>query len=125
MPDPSKKGCYISITGLELRHWWHFPRFAWHAMRSMAQARAADGNISATARTINGVNHTMTVWENETAMRRFLYRGAHRQAIAAFPAIADGKTFGFHADAPPGWDEVPHLLSEQGRDYTPPAKGDA
>ncbi|MEM9320912.1 MAG: hypothetical protein AAGA70_18195 [Pseudomonadota bacterium] len=72
----------------------------------MAQAKASDGNISADARTINGIHHTVTVWENEHAMRRFLYRGAHRQAIKAFPSFATGKTVGFLADAPPRWDQV-------------------
>ena len=64
-----------------------------------------------------GYQHTLTVWESERAMRRFLYQGAHKQAIKAFPDIATGKTFGFETDRVPSWDEVPTLWAEHGREY--------
>ena len=83
----------------------------------MLQAKRSDGNILAEARTINGVHHTLTVWESEEAMRRFLYRGAHRHAIKAFPSIASGKTFGFVTDAPPRWDQVHEIWLAWGKDY--------
>ena len=83
----------------------------------MSQAKRADGIISADARTINGVHHTLTVWESETAMRRFLYRAAHRKAIKAFPEFASGKTFGFLTNEPPGWDQVHEIWTNRGREY--------
>jgi len=111
---------YVSITGLELKRWHHGLRFFWHALRSMRQARRADGILSAEAKTIQGVHHTRTVWKSEADMRRFLYRGAHRQAIRAFPDIAIGKTFGFVTPKVPDWDEVHVLWRERGRDYVVP-----
>ena len=62
---------YVSITGLQVRRAWHIPVFWVHAMRSMAQARAASGNISAEARTIKGVHHTRSVWTDRDAMRAY------------------------------------------------------
>ena len=111
------KTVYVSITGLELKSWRHIFRFGWHTMRSFQQAKKAEGNISAALNSINRVKHTRTVWENEAAMRAFAYSGAHRKAIAAFPAIATGKTFGYETEAVPDWDEVHDLWRKRGKDY--------
>ena len=108
---------YVSITGLRVKSIWQELRFWHHALASMAQAKRSDGIISADARTINGIRHTLTVWETETAMRRFLYRGAHRRAIRVFPAIAAGKTFGYVTGEPPDWDQVHEIWLEHGKDY--------
>jgi hypothetical protein len=75
------------------------------------------GNVKAEARTIDGVHHTLTVWESRAAMQGFLYAGAHKRAIAAFGAIATGKTFGFAADRVPSWEEVPEIWRTRGREY--------
>ena len=83
----------------------------------MRQARQAPGNLQATAKTIAGVHHTLSVWESKSAMRAFLYAEAHKRAIEAFPIIATGKTFGFESRQVPTWDEVHRLWQEHGRDY--------
>ena len=108
---------YISITGLRLKGPWHALRFWRYAIPAMRQAKQAPGNLQATAKTIAGVHHTLSVWESKAAMRAFLYAGAHKQAIKAFPIIATGKTFGFESDHVPDWDEVHRLWHEHGRDY--------
>ncbi len=58
---------YVSITGLRLNHWRHWPRFAWHASRSMKQARAAEGCLSAEARSIGGMFYTVGLWQGADA----------------------------------------------------------
>ena len=121
MTAGSDRPVYVSITGLRRKRPWHVLRFYWHAVPSLRQARRARGNLHAAVRTMAGVHHTLTVWESEAAMRAFLYAGAHRRAIAAFPAIATGKTFGYESDTVPDWDEVHALWSERGRDYHPSA----
>ncbi len=75
---------YVSITGLQLRSPFYAPAFWWHAVRSMRQAYAAPGLISAQARKIRGVHHTVTLWDNEAAMRAYLVTGAHLGAMKAF-----------------------------------------
>jgi hypothetical protein len=112
LPDPH----YISITGLRLKGIFSAPRFWWHALRSMAQARSAPGNISADARNIDGVQHTLTVWTDEAAMRAYLVRGAHLQAMRAFHSIATGKTIGFTSSAIPTWAEARTIWEERGRE---------
>lgn len=115
---PSRQTVYVSITGLTLKGPFHVFRFWWHAVLSMRQAKAAAGNISADAQTINGVHHTLTVWESERAMRCFLYQGAHGKAIRAFGSIATGKTFGFETDQVPQWSDVHALWRERGKAYS-------
>ena len=106
---------YISITGLKLNGPLSAPRFWWHALRSMAQAQRAAGNISANARIIDGIHHTVTVWTDKAAMRAYLVAGAHRQAMKAFRGIATGAVLGFEAEAAPEWCDVHELWRTRGR----------
>ena len=105
---------YVSITGLRLKSVLHAPRFWWLAAGAMAQARSAPGNLRADARTINGVHHTLSVWSDEAAMRRYLGAGAHRRAMRAFRAMADGKTCGYLAESAPDWSEVHAIWQQRG-----------
>lgn len=107
---------YISITGLRLKDRRHTMRFWWHAVRSMAQARRAAGNLSAETRTIDGVRHTLSIWVDEQAMRAFLVSGAHRDAMTVFQAIATGRTLGFTTRQPPDWEAAHQLWLSQARE---------
>ena len=107
---------YVSITGLKIKRVWHVPIFWSHALKSMAQAKAAAGNISADARTINGVHHTLSVWTARDAMRAYLASGAHLAAMRVFSKIATGKVVGYHAPQAPDWAEVHAIWQEKGRD---------
>lgn len=108
---------YISITGLRLKGPWDALRFWRLAIPAMRQARQAPGNVQATAKTIAGVRHTLSVWESKAAMKAYLYAGAHKKAIKAFPAIATGKTFGFESERVPDWADVHRMWHEHGRSY--------
>ena len=110
-----RKDVYVSITGLQVRRVWHIPSFWSHAMKSMVQARNAPGNISADARTINGVHHTLSVWTDRDAMRAYLTAGPHLEAMRRFPSIATGKVVGYLAQQPPDWSEVHAIWLERGR----------
>lgn len=86
-------------------------------MASMAQAKQAPGCISADARSIDGVHHTLSVWSSKADMLKFIHSDAHARAIKIFRKIATGKTFGYPANEPPGWSEVHTIWKERGRDY--------
>ena len=107
---------YISITGLRIKRVWHIPAFWSHAIRSMAQARRAPGNISAKARIIGGVHHTVSVWTDRAAMRAYLVSGPHLAAMRIFPRIATGKVAGYLAQQAPDWADVPAIWRDRGRD---------
>lgn len=110
---------YVSITGLKLKSIIHAPAFWWHAIRSMGQAQSAPGLISAEARQINGIHHTQTVWESESAMRTYLIAGAHLAAMKAFHGIATRRTIGFLSETVPQWDEVHGIWARRGNDVQP------
>jgi len=82
----------------------------------MHQALAAEGNISAEARTVEGVHHTLSAWGDEASMRAFLVSGAHIKAMKAFRQIATGKTIGFHAQSLPEWETVHELWLTKGKE---------
>ncbi len=112
----SQPEVYVSITGLQVRRVWHIPAFWTHAIRAMVQARGAPGNISAQARRIDGVHHTLTVWTDRKAMLGYLRTGPHRDAIRLFPRIATGKVLGFCTQEVPDWADVPALWAAHGRE---------
>ena len=105
---------YIAITGLQLKCLAYWPLFGWLAMRAMAQAKAAPGLLRAEGRKINGVYHTLSVWQDKNAMLAFMTTGSHRHAMRYFPRIATGKTVGFYAAHVPAWSEVHGLYQAQG-----------
>ena len=108
---------YVSITGLRLRRWWHYPRFMMLAVPALGQARRADGNLHVAARTVRGVHHTLTAWRSRPQMQAYIRSGAHRVALGAFGRIATGRTFGYESDTLPDWDEVHRRWHEHGIDY--------
>lgn len=86
----------------------------------MAAARSSNGNISAGARTIKGVHHTLSVWQSRDAMVQFIHGRVHARAIKAFPDIAMGKTLGFYADAAPDWESAVARWHAEAKTYAQP-----
>ena len=114
---PIENTVYVSITGLKLKNSMSILTFFRHAIPSMNQAKKADGNISAEAKKINGVYHTLSVWETEEKMREFIYSGAHLKAIQKFPKFATGKTFGYTTNSLPSWNDVHSLWLDYSIEY--------
>jgi quinol monooxygenase YgiN len=106
---------HVSITGLTVRRRWHRPRFWWHAVRSLSQARAAPGCLMAEARTVGGVHHTLSIWQDRAALRSFMTTGAHLAAMRDFRRIGTGRTFGYDADSAPAWPEALDLWHRHAR----------
>lgn len=112
---------YISITGLSLHTALHWPRFMWHASRSLQQARQAAGNLSAEARQIRGVHHTLSVWKTRAHMLAYLRTGPHLTAMRMFPKLGHGRTAGYEADAAPDWERARRYWEEHSVDVSRPA----
>ena len=108
---------YISITGLELKAFWHYPTFTYYAVRSFSEAQAAPGNISTAATKIGTVHHTLTVWDSKSDMIRFFRQGAHADSMKVFDRIATGKVYGYEAECQeiPTWDEARIIWENKGR----------
>jgi hypothetical protein len=112
----------VSVTGLRLHSRRHLPRFLWHAVRAMRQAQAAPGNLRAEARTVDGVHHTLTVWEDGRAMGAYVRSGPHRAASAIFHDIATGRLLTYRADGEPTWEEAVARWHAEARDLPDPRR---
>lgn len=104
---------YVSITGLKLKIFWYAPIFWRHAIASMTQAKTAQGCLSADARKIQGIHHTLTVWTSREAMQAYISQGAHLQAMKAFKSFATGKVYGFETADIPDWPKARTLWLEK------------
>lgn len=114
---------HVSITGFRAHSVFAMPRFWWHAIRSMHQARRAEGVLHVEAGTVDGIQHTLTAWRDRAAMLDFLRSGAHLQAMQAFPQIGSGFGFGFSAEQMPAFRAVHGLwLAEAERRAAQPAR---
>ncbi len=98
---------WVSVTGLRLKGPLNVFRFFWHAIPSKAQADRAKGCLRAEVKALDGMQHTLTVWDSRQDMLLYRNNGAHLKAMKVFRKIATGRIYGFeHADTKIGWDEA-------------------
>ena len=72
----------VSITRLRVRSVFLMPLFTHHPMRTMTQAQKADGVVGVETRfEKNNVVWTKTVWNEESAMKKYRSSGAHQIAM--------------------------------------------
>jgi hypothetical protein len=108
----------ISVTRLRLRSVRFFPVFLWHAFRSFTQARRAPGNRDAATRRIQGAFWTMTLWDDEKAVRAFVNTDPHRKAMPRLMHWCDeASVVNWQADTSvlPTWDVAAQRLAAEGR----------
>lgn len=98
------RSVYVSMTGFRPKGAAQLPRFWWHTLRALAQARRAPGNLHVAANRVGDIYHTLTAWTDEASMRAFLTAGAHRRAMTDLRAMGSGKTYGFVSETVPEWD---------------------
>jgi hypothetical protein len=109
---------YVSVTGLTIKSFLYYPKFMYYAIPSSMQAQNADGNVLTRTTSVNGVQHTLTVWEDKMAMRKFMVAGAHRKAMAITSEVADlekTKVYGYESDTIPTWDEAIEIWEKHGK----------
>jgi hypothetical protein len=78
----------VSITRLRLRSYRFLPHFMWHSLKTSTQAERSRGflNGALSAEPLRLVYWTITVWENEGAMRAFRASSDHQRIM---PRLAD------------------------------------
>ena len=107
---------YVSVTGFTPKNGFQLPRFWWHTLRCLNQARRSSGNLGVSARYVSRVYYTMTVWSDEESARAFVSLGAHRKAMSNFRSMGSGKTFGYRSSSLPQWEMAYSLWSRYGKD---------
>ena len=108
---------WISITGLRLKRIWYLPVFLRFAIPSHRQAERSPGCLMAEAKRINGVFHTLTVWNSRQEMRAFTSSGIHKKAVRAFSRFFTGHILGYEGTEIPDWEEVHRRCLSEGREY--------
>lgn len=109
---------FVSVTRLRLRSPLYLLRFLKHAIPSSQQAIAAPGNLKTLTRRQRFAFWTLTVWEDEAAMRNYMRSGAHREAMPKLAEWCDeASTVHWHQDSvePPDWQEATQRMLAEGR----------
>ena len=96
----------VSVTGLRTKGLWSYFRFWRLAVPAYRQAKVAKGNLFVQTKTVQGIQHTLTVWKDRKSLKHYILSGAHRKAMGAFAAIATGATITYESDEMPDWDSA-------------------
>lgn len=108
----------VTITRLRLRSAWFALPFIWHAARSNAQAKRADGCLAVRVRRAQGAYWTMTLWRDAAATRAFMLSGAHKKAMPHLQNWCDEASLAHwdHDGADlPSWEDGMQRLAAEGR----------
>lgn len=109
----------VSVTRLRVRSYRHLLPFIWYAVRSALQAKGSPGNIAVRLRkTKRFAFWTLTLWENDRAMRGFRVASPHRDAMRKLPYWCDEASdahWDHDAQAMPSWKEAAEKLSASGQ----------
>lgn len=108
---------WISVTGLRLKRFWYLPVFLRYALPARREALDAPGCHLVEARRINGVFHTLTVWNSRQDTREFASGGVHKLAVRAFSRYFTGHILGYESHQIPDWEEAHRRCLEEGRAY--------
>jgi hypothetical protein len=109
----------VSITRLRVRSIRFLPPFAVHVLRSRNQVRRAPGFQGGSLLLDWGwAFWTMTAWDTQESMRRYMTTGAHRTVMPYLPDWCDEASI-VHWTQPgttlPSWAEADRRMRESGR----------
>lgn len=110
---------FVSVTRLRIRSIRFLPAFALDFIRTNRQVRTAPGFRRGSLLADRGLAFwTLTAWDTEDSMRRYMLSGSHRTAM---PRLLEGcdEASVVHwtqpDDALPSWDEADRRMREDGR----------
>jgi heme-degrading monooxygenase HmoA len=109
----------VSVTRFRPRSLLSMPEFTFHAARSMAQVRKAEGWLAgAVKRDGDQAFWTLTVWRDEAAMLAYVISGPHGVALPRLREIAVEASmvrWVAETDALPDWSEGVRRMRHEGR----------
>jgi hypothetical protein len=110
---------FLSLTRLKLRSIRFLPAFAIHTTRSLSQVKKASGFLDGSLLPERGwVFWTLTAWDSEESMRRFMTSGAHKKAMPRLLDWCDEASVAHWTQpdaALPQWAEADRLMRTTGR----------
>jgi Domain of unknown function (DUF3291) len=110
---------FVSITRLRIRSVRFLPSFAIHTYRSLTQVKKSPGFKGGSLLVDRSWTFwTMTVWDSQDSMRRFMTSGSHRVVMPHLLDWCDEASV-VHWDqpgeGPPTWNEADKQMRESGR----------
>jgi heme-degrading monooxygenase HmoA len=109
----------VSATRLRVRAWRFLPGFVIQALRSNRQARRADGNLGTLLLAeAHRTFWTLTAWNDEAAMRKFMLAGPHGSKMKKLMTWCDEAAVAHWTQANselPTWAEAHRRLQAEGR----------
>lgn len=110
---------FVSLTRLRLRSIRFLPLFAIYAVRSSRQVKKAPGFVSGKLLPDRSWTFwTMTSWDGQENMRRYMTSGAHKAAMPRLLHWCDEASVAHweqEATALPSWEEADRRMRESGR----------
>jgi hypothetical protein len=110
---------FVSLTRLRIRSVRYLPFFAVHTLRSLRQVKKAPGfQTGALLNDRSWAFWTMTLWDSEESMRRYMTTGSHKQAMPHLLDWCDEASVAHweqDTDTLPSWDEADRRMREGGR----------
>lgn len=116
----SNEPVLASVTRLRVRLLRYMPGFFWYAFRSQQQAMRAPGFVGgALLIDSHRTFWTLTVWENEKAMKVFRGSGAHARVMPRLAKWCDEAAYAHWivpvASGVPSWPEAYERLTSEGK----------
>jgi heme-degrading monooxygenase HmoA len=110
---------FVSVTRLRIRSVWFMPRFVLHALRTMRQCKRAPGFLGGSLLPDRKLTFwTMTLWQDQAAMRAYMTGGAHLKAMPKLLEWCDEASvvhWTQDAAAMPSWKDADRAMRAQGR----------
>ncbi len=106
----------VTITSIRLKSVWYFFRLSLFGLKISHQAKSEKGFIKMKNTGFGYDHYTLSVWESEEDINRFVRSGMHLEAMRKTGSIAsEVRTYTFRTSALPEWNEVKKLLKDKGR----------
>jgi hypothetical protein len=110
---------FISLTRLRLRSIRFLPGFAVYAIRSLKQAQQSGGFLKGDVlRDRSWTFWTMTAWDSQASMQRFMISGVHKAAMPNLLHWCDEASVAHWEQTNedlPSWEEADQRMRSQGR----------
>jgi hypothetical protein len=107
---------YVTITSLQLKGPFLFFKLSYLAMKIVGQLKANSACKQYKSHGFWTLHYTMSLWQDEKALKDFAKEGAHLHGMKNSKALASEiKTYTFPADKLPDWKTAKELLNKNGR----------
>ena len=110
---------FVTITSLNLRHWWGFFKLSLWGLKISRQAKAEKGFIEMKNCGFGYLHFTLSAWESKADAKNFARSGAHLEAMKESGRLAtEIKVYTYESEEIPDWANAKRMLFEQGRVFS-------